>query len=620
MENLEAAVGFYLSKPTDYAILINGPWGAGKTHYFKKHLQPLIEATKLADASSEHFKPILISLYGVKSIQEIRTQIFFELNPKLNKKPVKYGLGVLRILSKGLLKIDEVEVGDVFEDLAQKFGTAIGEGDLTRHFPLVICFDDVERRNKDLSLSEFFGYVNSLTQDLGAKVILIANEDKDDEGTKFKEVKEKVVGITLEFIPNLTDLITEVIDGKYSDSNNSLYKAYLLENISFFADYLVGKSLNIRILIFVLDYFLVIYTKVQSQFSENEQLMKTIYSTLLKFSLSISIEFREGKLSHKDIGKLKIYKFEELPSDFFSVKNLMNSVDVKNDEITYRDEFANKYYGGNRFSFFESIFNFITTSNPAFINLLTSEIQEKFNLEDSNDTPDHLKVYYALFNNPYNLTDVEYVKYTRALVTYLEKGAYDHLIMYFNGFVFVTRLENPMRFNEKILVNKIIKGINKAHSINYEQNIDITLSMNTSTNPLIIDELIPSILKKNSLLKDIEMNKILEELLVKFDIEDLSEFKSLITSKTSEWSYGYLKSFPVRKVLYSLKNRKASFVVDFINFIDSRYTNHSVATLGETVFLKDLLIGLSNMKLSDVRRPIIKRLIQTIEKYIPTET
>ena len=43
---------------TDYALLIDGKWGSGKTYYVKNILIPLIEKDK-------KYKPIYISLNGL---------------------------------------------------------------------------------------------------------------------------------------------------------------------------------------------------------------------------------------------------------------------------------------------------------------------------------------------------------------------------------------------------------------------------------------------------------------------------------------------------------------------------------------------------------------------------
>ncbi len=59
----------YLSRPTDYAVLINGPWGSGKTYYFNNTLKPLIDNTKIGNETDLKYRTVYISLYGVETFR-----------------------------------------------------------------------------------------------------------------------------------------------------------------------------------------------------------------------------------------------------------------------------------------------------------------------------------------------------------------------------------------------------------------------------------------------------------------------------------------------------------------------------------------------------------------------
>lgn len=66
-----------LSNP-QYAVLLKGKWGSGKTYFineYKKHLN-----------KNEH-KYIYVSLYGVRNYDEIETKFLETIHPRLyNKK------------------------------------------------------------------------------------------------------------------------------------------------------------------------------------------------------------------------------------------------------------------------------------------------------------------------------------------------------------------------------------------------------------------------------------------------------------------------------------------------------------------------------------------------------
>lgn len=67
---------------SDYAIMLNGLWGCGKTYFVKNALIPHIETTSYAEVSK---KVIYVSLYGIKDMDELMTFIGLRiLNIKAN--------------------------------------------------------------------------------------------------------------------------------------------------------------------------------------------------------------------------------------------------------------------------------------------------------------------------------------------------------------------------------------------------------------------------------------------------------------------------------------------------------------------------------------------------------
>jgi predicted AAA+ superfamily ATPase len=79
-----------------FAVLLQGEWGCGKTWFIKRFIEEYeknkgIEGTK---------RVLYVSLYAVKSTNEIEDQIFQQLHPVLSSKPMaltgKILKGVLR--------------------------------------------------------------------------------------------------------------------------------------------------------------------------------------------------------------------------------------------------------------------------------------------------------------------------------------------------------------------------------------------------------------------------------------------------------------------------------------------------------------------------------------------
>ena len=83
MNELIDAICDYVRKPyTDYAIMLNGKWGSGKTYFWNNNLRDKIE--KISNGEKK-YKTIYISLYGVNSLEEISKKLFIETNPMLSK-------------------------------------------------------------------------------------------------------------------------------------------------------------------------------------------------------------------------------------------------------------------------------------------------------------------------------------------------------------------------------------------------------------------------------------------------------------------------------------------------------------------------------------------------------
>lgn len=74
---------------------------------------------------------------------------------------------------------------------------------------LIICFDDLERADSSLKPKDLWGYINSLS-DEQVKVLIIANEDLLlKEGNEYSDLKEKIIGRTVEYVPesdNIRDI------------------------------------------------------------------------------------------------------------------------------------------------------------------------------------------------------------------------------------------------------------------------------------------------------------------------------------------------------------------------------------------------------------------------------
>lgn len=232
----------YLTKDkTHSAIMLTGSWGTGKSYYIQNVLVPFLK--------EGHGKEcVTVSLYGLKSISEVSKNIYLELRAKaLSAKGEAATAGKLiaKTIAKGVvgrlgidLSVDSSTMQELYEsvDLSNK----------------LVILEDVER--SQIGILELLGYVNSLVEQDGVKVLLVANEDEilknhsceetelsafeqgwlDDEqkprsakqmsedAQKYLSVKEKTVSDTVQFTGEYTSAILQIIDS----FDNSMLKKF----------------------------------------------------------------------------------------------------------------------------------------------------------------------------------------------------------------------------------------------------------------------------------------------------------------------------------------------------------------------------------------------------------
>ena len=84
----------YLKQPgTDYGYMLTGPWGCGKTYFWKNVVVPAIESSEFC---KEEDKPsiVYVSLYGIDSLDQVEDAIISQVHPLLAKARASAPKGV----------------------------------------------------------------------------------------------------------------------------------------------------------------------------------------------------------------------------------------------------------------------------------------------------------------------------------------------------------------------------------------------------------------------------------------------------------------------------------------------------------------------------------------------
>jgi len=470
----------YIELDTNYAIVINGGYGIGKTHYIKNQLFPLIKNKSIPNSTTnEKFNPIPISLFGVNSIEDIQNQILIELYPILKSKGLKIAAGLGKSLIKHLAGVD---ISTMFSD------TEISSSDLFDYSKVLLCIDDIDRKSKELQLPEVFGYVNNLVENYNAKIILIANEDElrkeintEADRDNYSILKEKVIGISVNFKSNVSGIYDEIIEKKYK----LLYEAYytfLIEHKDLIVQRIELNSGNLRNLLFFLEHFKIIYKNLQEYVFVDEKYrdIKTdIVNNILDFALPIAIEYKMGKLNPGN--------FEEIQNIYigtsFDFMRFMGKKEAIETPKTFIDEYKEKYISLNhdKLMYFDSIFKYITGTSSLNIEELSKEISLIYKFED-NTIPEREKTLSKLnYWGCIDLTNSDYRFQTKKLLESVDKGEFS-LDQYPTIFHYVTRFDNILNYNINNLKKRFKKGIKSGRIKNkYVNNLRFRLSIDESS-------------------------------------------------------------------------------------------------------------------------------------------
>lgn len=202
-QHITAFLDYYLNEcqNPDYAVLITGCWGSGKSYFIRKYLAgKACVKDFLTDA--EKYRVIYVTLFGAKTRAEMDQRVFEKLHPILSSRGMKLGLNAVQIVSRML----PVVSGAAVQGVAGFSENFIESQKKNPEKKVVIVFDDVERA--DMPVPELLGYLNEYVEHLHIPCILVADQERWEEAKTCQEDKatlhslsstqEKVIGKTFQ--------------------------------------------------------------------------------------------------------------------------------------------------------------------------------------------------------------------------------------------------------------------------------------------------------------------------------------------------------------------------------------------------------------------------------------
>lgn len=205
------------------ALMLTGEWGCGKTYFIENTLR---------DTLSDSTILIRVSLFGITESGELRKavkQAWFQSwieNKAFAKEDVteentqkKEG----RLSKTFRFFKDSKNIINSFSDYLPDQIKILSNIDLTEFIPLknsinektvVLVFDDLERcQMKD---AETLGVINDYCENNKFHTIIVANQEKmqskESDKTSYKEIKEKIIQRTIEYIPDYKEIVHTVVN------------------------------------------------------------------------------------------------------------------------------------------------------------------------------------------------------------------------------------------------------------------------------------------------------------------------------------------------------------------------------------------------------------------------
>ncbi len=441
---VESILDYIRSDYTDYAIMINGEWGSGKTYFWNHKIRNRIENMTV---NGKKLTTIYMSLYGISNLEEISKKIFIETTQLMDKNLKKY------MDNNGQTFIPEYAKTGL--DMANFFGvTQNGDKvDYENFFSTddkVLCFDDLERANVDVI--DILGYINNFVEHDHIKTIIICNEkelstklkssnlemktfiatyllDKEDKllttdkpmvekiedtiedvfdkANDYERIKEKLIGETFEYAPEFTYIINGLLI-RYE--NNSELIRFLRENTNLIVStFIKSGTRNLRILKHALNDFKKIFDMVNDYYPNTNN---RILQTMLIFTIAISFEIKAGKVTKEKF--VNINNNEEYKSLVVSSRVFMDNRQF------YIKEFDNNYYYNfkTEYRFFKFIEIYIRT-RIFDMKVFKTDMEDIINTVDTDKLPGYKRL---LTEEYWKISDDQFPKVVEEVLESTRKG------------------------------------------------------------------------------------------------------------------------------------------------------------------------------------------------------
>jgi hypothetical protein len=533
MEIYDIIFRYINNKNSNYSLLINGEWGSGKTYCINN----VVIKTLKKEKELSNYKILYLSLYGVKSIDDISKNIFYQsikLNP--DSKLFKISKLAFSIFLPTNINIDE-NIYSEFCNIDENY---------------ILFVDDLERINLPIDL--VLGHFNNYLEHDKIKIIFICNESEIKNFKKYKKIKEKIVGITYKLEPDINEIIISIID-EYKSNTFGFFENLNNSKDNIIDIYNKSNTNNIRLLKNAINNYLFIYEYAIEKF---KPFMKSLFSETLIYTLALFFELHSGKTEIKNLEKINNYN--ELLSNLFSEQS--EDKEILNLYSKYQlNHFCNSHN-------FISIYNYIKNGNFNK-NQFDNEVNLFYNLKNLSSI--------EKIRNWWELSDKDFLDSIIDINEQLNQGAIQLnkvplLFWYYKAFSDFNLINKSIDELSILFENNINKNVEKSNFC-YELDFDFEMfnrGIEKDEKYINIKNLV---VNANEILLNKEIKSYYAESL-KTIKDDISQIDLLLyNNKYSK--HPFLANIDIDELFSLITNSDNKTIIKFRNFIDNLYEKNS---------------------------------------------
>ena len=233
-DNFSKYIDIYINEEkTDYSILINAPWGAGKTHFIKKYSEI---KTDIESEQYDENNYVYFSLKGISDIEQLINSINLRILLKFKTEKKNFIGDLIENLNfdKFIDLFNNKKLSTFYQSVSILSSVAmpsyVDNYLLKAENKIILFLDDLERVSEKIALKDLLGELDTQFVGKGIKIVYIAYENEFSEKHKeqYKKHKEKYIRRTYTFTPNKSDVFSDLLQEFSLQNDSDLFDSLLV--------------------------------------------------------------------------------------------------------------------------------------------------------------------------------------------------------------------------------------------------------------------------------------------------------------------------------------------------------------------------------------------------------